>query len=146
MGPAWASTISTPAAPVGGNAGTTLGQQRLNAFQAAASIWGSTLTSSQTIVIRASFEPLACTATTAVLGGAGAFNIWMDFPGAAKAATWYPQALANKLSNSNLSAGDPNRPGYPRAIQFHGWGCSRTAFQVRRSIWVWTTTMARTST
>ena len=30
----------TPAAPVGGNAGTTLGQQRLNVFQAAAAIWG----------------------------------------------------------------------------------------------------------
>ncbi len=30
----------TVAAPVGGNAGTTLGQQRLNVFQAAASIWG----------------------------------------------------------------------------------------------------------
>ena len=33
----------TPAVPVGGNAGTTLGQQRLNAFQSAANIWGATL-------------------------------------------------------------------------------------------------------
>jgi len=97
----------TPAAPVGGNPGTTLGQQRLNAFQAAANIWGATLTSSQTIVIRASFEPLTCTATSAVLGSAGAWNIWRDFAGAAQPNTWYPQALANKLSNSNLSAGDP---------------------------------------
>ncbi len=97
----------TPAAPVGGNVGTTLGQQRLIAFQAAADIWGATLTSSQTIVIRASFEPLTCTATTAVLGSAGAWNIWRDFAGAAKPNTWYPQALANKLSNTNLSAGDP---------------------------------------
>ena len=30
----------TSAAPVGGNSGTTLGQQRLNAFQHAANIWG----------------------------------------------------------------------------------------------------------
>jgi hypothetical protein len=97
----------TPAAPVGGNAGTTLGQQRLIAFQAAANIWGATLTSSQTIVIRASFEPLTCTATSAVLGSAGAWNIWRDFAGAAKSNTWYPQALANKLSGTNLSAGDP---------------------------------------
>ena len=96
----------TPAAPVGGNAGTTLGQQRLIAFQAAADLWGATLTSTQTVVIRASFEPLTCTATTAVLGSAGAYNIWRDFAGAAKPNTWYPQALANKLSNSNLSAGD----------------------------------------
>lgn len=96
----------TPAAPVGGNAGTTLGQQRLIAFQSAANIWGATLTSSQAIVIRASFEPLTCTADSAVLGSAGAWNIWRDFSGAAKPNTWYPQALANKLAGTNLSAGD----------------------------------------
>ena len=33
----------TPAAPVGGNTGTTLGQQRLIAFQHAADIWGAEL-------------------------------------------------------------------------------------------------------
>src|SRR5689334_17892025 len=54
----------TPAAPVGGNTGTTLGQQRLNAFQHAADIWGATLTSSVPIRIGASFVPLACTATS----------------------------------------------------------------------------------
>ena len=98
---------ATPAAPVGGNAGTTLGQQRLIAFQAAANSWGATLTSTQTIVVRATFEPLTCTATSAVLGSAGAFNIWRDFPGAAQTNAWYPQALANKLTGTNLSAGDP---------------------------------------
>jgi hypothetical protein len=98
----------TPAAPVGGNAGTTLGEQRLIAFQHAADIWGATLTSSQTIIIRASFDPLTCTATTAVLGSAGAYNIWYDFPNAAKAGTWYPQALANKLAGEDLSGGDPD--------------------------------------
>ncbi|HKA43871.1 MAG TPA: PA domain-containing protein [Burkholderiales bacterium] len=97
----------TPAAPVGGNAGTTLGQQRLIALQAAANILGAALTSTQTIVIRASFEPLTCTATSAVFGSAGAFNIWRDFAGAQFPNTWYPQALANKLSGTNLSAGDP---------------------------------------
>src|SRR5262245_31900077 len=61
----------TAAAPVGGNTGTTLGQQRLNAFQAAANIWGATITSSVTIVIRANFDPLTCTATSATLGSAG---------------------------------------------------------------------------
>lgn len=97
----------TPAAPVGGNTGTTLGQQRLNVFQAAANVWGATLTSPITIVIRASFDPLTCTAASAVLGSAGAYNIWSDFPGAAFANTWYHQALANKLSGTNLGAGDP---------------------------------------
>ena len=36
---------ATVVAPVGGNPGITLGQQRLNAFQAAANKWGATLTS-----------------------------------------------------------------------------------------------------
>ena len=31
---------TTPVAPIGGNPGTTLGQQRLNVFQAAANVWG----------------------------------------------------------------------------------------------------------
>ena len=34
----------TPVAPVGGNPGTTLGEQRLLAFQHAAGIWGATST------------------------------------------------------------------------------------------------------
>src|ERR1043165_6381405 len=58
----------TPAAPVGGNLGTTLGAQRLNAFQAVANTWGATLTSDVTIIVLATFEPLACTATSATLG------------------------------------------------------------------------------
>src|SRR5687767_2689817 len=58
----------TPVAPVGGNPGTTLGQQRLNAFTYAANIWGATLTSSTPIMIRAQFTALSCTATGAVLG------------------------------------------------------------------------------
>ena len=45
----------TPVAPVGGNTGTTLGQQRLNAFQYAADIWGATLDSKVEIRIQAQF-------------------------------------------------------------------------------------------
>src|SRR5438128_2281155 len=56
---------ATPAAPVGGNSGTTLGQQRLIAFQYAASVWGAALDSAVPIRVAASFEPLACTASTA---------------------------------------------------------------------------------
>src|SRR5215510_251470 len=48
----------TPAAPVGGNTGTTKGAQRLIAFQYAANIWGATLDSPVTIVVRAAFDPL----------------------------------------------------------------------------------------
>ena len=92
----------TPAAAVGGNTGTTLGQQRLIAFTYAANIWGATLTSSQPIVVNAQFSPLTCTTTSAVLGSAGATSIFRDFPFAPKPGTWYSYALANKLSGSYL--------------------------------------------
>lgn len=94
---------TTPAAPVGGNTGTTVGQQRLIAFAHAANIWGATLTSATPIVINAQFVPQACTATGATLGSAGATSVFSDFPGAAKAGTWYSYALANKLYGSEIS-------------------------------------------
>jgi hypothetical protein len=93
----------TPATPVGGNSGTTLGQQRLIAFTHAANIWGATLTSPVPIVINARFSPLACTNTGAVLGSAGATQVFADFPGAPKAGTLYSYALANKLYGSEIS-------------------------------------------
>ena len=37
----------TPTAPVPGNSGTTLGQQRINVFQAAANAWGAKPSSSE---------------------------------------------------------------------------------------------------
>lgn len=101
----------TPVAPVGGNPGTTLGQQRLNAFQRAADLWGATLDSSVTIRIGASFEPLSCTANSAVLGSAGANEIWTDFKNAPRAKTWYPSALASKLAGEDLAT-----PGQPHII------------------------------
>jgi hypothetical protein len=98
----------TPAAPIGGNTGTTLGQQRLIAFSYAANIWGATLTSNVTIVINASFEALSCTATTAVLGSAGAVTVFRDFAGAPLPGTWYSGALANKLSGVDLDPATPD--------------------------------------
>ena len=101
----------TPVAPIGGNPGTTLGQQRLIAFQHAADIWGATLTSNVPIRVGASFVPLSCTADSAVLGSAGANEIWSDFPNAPRAATWYPSALASKLASVDVSS-----PGEPHII------------------------------
>ena len=42
-----------------------------------------------------------------MLGSAGAWNIWHDFPNGMPG-TWYPQALANKLAGVNLSTGMPD--------------------------------------
>src|SRR5436309_222932 len=52
----------TLAVPVGGNPGTTLGQQRLNVFQGAANIWGANLNAVPTIVIDAAWAALSCNA------------------------------------------------------------------------------------
>ena len=92
----------TPAVPVGGNPGTTVGQQRLYVYRYVADIWEKALDSNVTIKVSAGWEALTCTASSAVLGSASAWNIWHDFAGSTPG-TWYPQALANKLSGVNLS-------------------------------------------
>ncbi len=101
----------TPAVPVGGNPGTTLGAQRLFAFTHAANIWGSTLDSNVTIRIQAAFNPLG----PGILGSAGATFIFRDFggvapfPGAEFPGTWYGSALADKRAGTELNS-TPNTP------------------------------------
>jgi hypothetical protein len=97
----------TVVAPVGGNSGTTLGQQRLIAFQAAANTWGATLNSSVTITIRAQWTALTCTATTAVLGSAGAIQIFRDFAGAPFTGTWYNESMTGKFLAADPDAATP---------------------------------------
>lgn len=98
----------TPVAPVGGNTGTTIGQQRLIAFQFAADVWGAVLSSDVTIKITAAFDPLTCTASSAVLGSAGPRQIFSNFTNAPLASTWYPVALANKIAGVDLAPGASN--------------------------------------
>ena len=95
----------TAAAPVGGNPGLTIGQQRLNVFQEAANIWGGLLPGSVTVVIRAQFNPQTCTATQAVLGSAGPQSVFANFTGAPLLNTWYHVALANQLSGVDQNGG-----------------------------------------
>jgi hypothetical protein len=97
----------TPAAPVGGNPGTTKGQQRLIAFQFAADLWGATLDSNVQIFVTAAFNPLGAN----VLGSAGTTFVFSDFgrifpfPGAQVPNTWYHSALADKLAGAELNPG-----------------------------------------
>ena len=93
----------TPVAPVGGNPGTTLGQQRLNVFQLAATIWGANLNSGPPIVVSATWEALPCDATSGVLGSAGAVGRVRNHPSLPFGDTWYGVALANALAGSDLS-------------------------------------------
>lgn len=100
----------TPVAPVGGNTGTTLGAQRLIAFQHAAALWGARLDSNVVINVLATFEPLGAN----VLGSAGTIDTFKDFPGSTGLypgvefeETWYGSALANKRAGADL---DPSTP------------------------------------
>lgn len=106
-GPGEGFNDPTPATPVGGNSGTTVGEQRLIAFQHAAAIWGAQLDSAVEIRIRASFDPLTCSPSSGVLGSAGTIQIFGNFPGATRAGTWHHAALANKLAGVDLAPGAP---------------------------------------
>ena len=97
-------TAATVVAPIGGNPGLTRGQQRLNVFQTAASIWGSILDSSVPIQVLATFDPLTCSPTSGVLGSAGPRFAEVNFSGAEFPNTWYHEALADKLAGSNLAS------------------------------------------
>lgn len=97
---------TTAVAPVGGNNGTTLGAQRLNALRKAADLWAARLSSGVEIRIEAHFDDLDCSATSAVLAAAGPNLFLRDFSGAPLSNTWYPQALADALSGSDNNPGE----------------------------------------
>lgn len=101
----------TPAAPVGGNSGTTVGQQRLLCFQQAANVWGSLLTSSVPILVQAAFNPLACTATSATLGSAGPRFAEISDPLFEFQNYWYHEALACKQAGVDLVLPGVAAPG-----------------------------------
>lgn len=88
----------TPATPVGGNDGVTLGQQRLNVFERAAYRWQNVLDTNVDVRIRSTFVPLTCDDNGVVLGSAQTLSWDANFPNAPLANTWYPAALANKLA------------------------------------------------
>lgn len=96
----------TPRAPVPGNPGVTLGQQRLNLFNAAAAVWGAALRSNVTIRVGSAFDPLLpCDPGGAVLGAAGPEEAYRDFAGAPVAATWYVVAVRNAIVGNDANAG-----------------------------------------
>ena len=94
----------TPATPVGGNPGTTIGQQRLNVIQAVAERWQNSININVDIRVSARFLSLApCDATSGVLANANPVESPSDFPGAPQSGVRYPIALANTLANQDLS-------------------------------------------
>ncbi|MCE3004058.1 MAG: hypothetical protein LW860_15365 [Xanthomonadaceae bacterium] len=90
---------NTPATPVGGNPGTTRGQQRANLLNRAVGIWGLALDSTVATNVSAQFSPLTCNPGGAVLAAAGptsAILIVGQGIGGPGGIT-FPVALANKL-------------------------------------------------
>ena len=113
---------TTPAAPVGGNPGTTLGEQRLKVYQYAMALWGKVLGGYAPVLINASFPALTCTASSAVLGSAGAY--WS----ASDAARRYHGALANARNKTDLAPAWPEiiaqfnpNLGQPACLAGSGW-------------------------
>jgi hypothetical protein len=93
----------TPAAPIGGNPGTTLGEQRMNVFLFAANVWTQVLNPKVDIYVWARFVPLGPN----VLGSAGPISVESGFPGAEYPNLWYHEALANHLRGSDSTPHDP---------------------------------------
>ena len=75
------------------------------AFQFAVDIWSQHLESSIPIEVQANFSVLG----PGVLGQAGAFGVFANFSGAPMANTWYANALADALSDTDIdiTPGDP---------------------------------------
>ena len=93
----------TPVAPVGGNSGTTLGQQRMIAFQAAANKWAATLASNVVIRVTATWTAMSLhRVLPRFWSRAGPTEIFKDFAGAPVGGHWYAKALANKIAGIDL--------------------------------------------
>lgn len=96
----------TPFTPEGGNTATTLGAARMAVLQEAGRVWGQQLSSNVTITVEASFDPLACTATTATLGSTGPAQYFANVSGLPMANVAYPSALAKAIiGNDAFSRG-----------------------------------------
>ncbi len=101
---------STPADPVDGNSGTTLGEQRMNTAQAAADQWAGLVESQVEILVQANWEELECSPDSGVLGFAGPVTLSQDFQNAPENGVWYHIALARSLAGpgSPIDTGEPD--------------------------------------
>jgi hypothetical protein len=120
---------TTPAAPVGGNPGTTRGAQATFVYEFAMKMWGSVLESKVPIKVAASFAPLTCTPTSGVLGSAGTYWILRLNDGTRD--RYYGSALADSLLGYD-AVPDPTNPedissrfngilGDPGCLDGSGW-------------------------
>lgn len=106
---------ATTRSPVGGNVGTTLGEQRRIAFETAVGIWADVITSPIPLTIDASMVELACDADGAVLGQASASSaVALRLADGTQLA--YPVALANAIRESDLEEPSNDNPSGAEVI------------------------------
>jgi len=99
---------NSPRSPVGGNPGTTLGEQRQILFNTAANAWAVRLESNVTIVVDAQFAALFCSPNSATLGSAGPSSLHANFPNTPINNTWYPRSLVDAIRGVNNNPGQPD--------------------------------------
>lgn len=120
---------TTPATPVGGNPGTTKGQQATFVYEFAMKMWGSILESKVQVKVAASFAPLTCTSTSGTLGSAGTY--WIVPLSDGVRTRIYGSALADSLLGYD-AVPDPADPqdissrfngnlGNPGCLDGSGW-------------------------
>jgi hypothetical protein len=94
------------AAPVGGNPGTTVGEQRQIVYRFALDMFAALLHGAEPLRVRASFAPLQCDAANTVLGSAAPIANYHNFSGAPLRDTKYPVGLANALRGADNAPGE----------------------------------------
>jgi hypothetical protein len=103
-GPGEGLNDPTPVSPIGGNPGTTLGEQRLNVLEAAAARWTEFVDSPVTIKVHAEFNSMSCF----VLGSTGPGPVFRDFPGAPEPGTWFHSPIADSITGVDQAPADPD--------------------------------------
>ncbi|MEM6911696.1 MAG: PA domain-containing protein [Verrucomicrobiota bacterium] len=96
---------TTAVSPVGGNTGTTLGQQRRLLMERAAAIWGGYLQSEVPIVIAARHLQLGGSNFSATLAFAGPEGFFEGFPNAPQEDVLYASPLADSLRGADNDPG-----------------------------------------
>lgn len=93
---------TTPVSPVGGNTGTTLGEQRVIVLEAVADVWAARLESPVPIRILARFNPMG---NCDVLGSTGPGTAYMNFPGAPVANVYFHSAIVDSITGTDQHPG-----------------------------------------
>lgn len=96
----------TPRTPVGGNPGTTLGQQRFNVLKHVCEEWGKYLASDVEVFVGAKFLDEGGDVAGFTLGSALSQDVFYNFPNTPQKNVWYPGPLANAYAGTDL---EPNR-------------------------------------